>query len=107
MQISFTFRHMDPNDGIREYAKQKLMRMRRYLDNPVEAHVVLSVEKFRNIAEVTIKGEGISINGEEKSDDMYSAIDNVMDKVGRQIKKRRGKIRRHKTGQMAEKEFER
>jgi len=107
MQISFTFRHMDSNDGIKEYAKQKLMKMRRYLDNPVEAHVVLSVEKFRNIAEVTIKGEGVSINGEERSDDMYSAIDHVMDKVGRQIKKRRGKIRRHKTGPMVEKEFER
>jgi putative sigma-54 modulation protein len=102
MQISFTFRHMDSNDGIREYAKQKLMKMKRYIDRPVEAHVVLSVEKFRNIAEVTIRGEGVSINGQERSDDMYSAIDNVMDKIGRQIKKRRGKSRRHKPVQVAE-----
>ena len=102
MQISVTFRHMDSNDGMKEYAKQKLMKMKKYMDSPVEAHVVLSVEKFRNIAEVTIKGEGVSINGEERSDDMYSAIDNVMDKIGRQIKKRRGKIRRHKSGQVAQ-----
>ena len=102
MQVSVTFRHMDSNDGMKEYAKQKLMRMRKYMDNPVEAHVVLCVEKFRNIAEVTIKGEGVSINGEERADDMYSAIDNVMDKIGRQIKKRRGKIRRRKSGQVAE-----
>ena len=102
MEVSFTFRHLDSNDGMKEYAKQKLMKIRRYLEKPVEAHVVLSVEKFRNIAEVTIKGEGVSINGEERSDDMYSAIDDVMDKIGRQIKKRRGKTRRHKSGQVAE-----
>ena len=102
MQISFTFRHMESNDGMREYAKQKLMKIKKYMDNPVEAHVVLSVEKFRNIAEVTLKGEGVSINGEERSDDMYSAIDNVMNKIGRQIKRRRGKIRSHKSGQVAE-----
>ena len=102
MQFSVTFRHMDSNDGMKEYTKQKLMKMKKYMDSPVEAHVVLSVEKFRNIAEVTIKGEGVSINGEERSDDMYSAIDNVMDKIGRQLKKRRGKIRRYKSGQVAE-----
>ena len=100
MQISFTFRHMDSNDGMREYAKQKLMKIKKYMDNLVEAHVVLSVEKFRNIAEVTIKGEGVSINGEERSDDMYSAIDSAMDKIGRQIKRRRGKVKRHKSGHL-------
>jgi putative sigma-54 modulation protein len=92
---------MDSNDGMREYAKQKLMKIKKYMDNPVEAHVVLSVEKFRKIAEVTLKGEGVSINGEERSDDMYSAIDNVMDKIGRQIKRRRGKVKRHKSGPLA------
>ena len=102
MQISVTFRHMDSNDGMKEYAKQKLMKMKKYMGSPGEAHVILSVEKFRNIAEVTIRGEGVSINGEERSGDMYSAIDNVMDKIGRQIKKRRGKIRRRKSGQVAE-----
>ena len=101
MQISVTFRHMDSNDGMKEYAKQKLLKMKKYVENPVEAHVVLSVEKFRNIAEVTIKGEGVSINGEERSRDMYSAIDNVMGKIGRQIKKRRGKNRSYKAGQVA------
>jgi len=102
MQISVTFRHMDSNDGIKEYARQKLMKMKKYMDSPVDAHIVLSVEKFRNIAEVTIKGERVSINGEERSDDMYSAIDSVMNKIERQIKKHRGKIRRHKSGQVAE-----
>jgi putative sigma-54 modulation protein len=101
MQINVTFRHMDANDGMKEYARQKLLKMKKYVESPVEAYVVLSVEKFRNIAEVTIKGEGVSINGEERSDDMYSAIDNVMDKIGRQIKKRRGKNRRYKAGQVA------
>jgi putative sigma-54 modulation protein len=90
---------MDANDGMKEYARQKLVKMKKYMGNPAEAHVVLSVEKFRNIAEVTIKGEGVSINGEERSEDMYSAIDHVMDKIGRQIKKHRGKIRRYRTGQ--------
>jgi putative sigma-54 modulation protein len=77
---------------------EKLDRFDRLLDNPAEANVVLSVEKFRHIAEININGDRLNINGKEEITDMYSAIDMVMDKLEKQIKKSKQKIREHRTG---------
>jgi putative sigma-54 modulation protein len=77
---------------------EKLDRFDRLLDNPAEANVVLSVEKFRHIAEININGDRLNINGKEEINDMYSAIDMVMDKLEKQIKKGKQKIRAHRTG---------
>jgi putative sigma-54 modulation protein len=63
------------------------------LDNPAEAGVVLIVEKHRHIAEVNITGDRISINGKEETGDMYSAIDMVLDKLEKQLKRSKQKIR--------------
>jgi len=67
------------------------------LYNPAEANVVLSVEKFRHIAEIKILGDRLNINGKEETSDMYSAIDMVLDKIEKQIKKNKQKIRKHRT----------
>jgi putative sigma-54 modulation protein len=77
---------------------EKLDRFDRLLDNPAEANVVLSVEKFRHIAEININGDRLNINGKEEINDMYSAIDMVMDKLEKQIKKSKQKIKEHRTG---------
>jgi putative sigma-54 modulation protein len=79
----------------------KLNRFDRLLDNPAEARVVLSVEKFRHIAEINIAGDRLTINGKEETVDMYSAIDNVMDKLEKQIKKSKQKIRERRAGSKA------
>ena len=91
MQISVTFRHMDPIATIKEYAEQKVSRVKKYLDNPLEANVILSVEKHRHLADVTVNANGFTIVGEEESGDLQSAIDLVMQKIERQIRKRKGK----------------
>ncbi len=93
MDISVTFRRMDPTESIKIYAEEKLSKINKYLDAPIEAHVVLSVEKFRHIADVTLSVNGIVIKGIEETEDMYSAIDQVMDKLETQVKKSRSKIR--------------
>ena len=87
MQTSVTFKNLDPSDTLKSYVTDKLNRFDRLLDNPAEANVVLSVEKFRHIAEINIAGDRLTINGKEETVDMYSAIDNVMDKIEKQIKK--------------------
>jgi putative sigma-54 modulation protein len=97
MDISVTFRHMKPAESIRIYAEEKLSKIKKYLDAPIDAHVVLSVEKFRHIADVTLSVNGILIKGIEETDDMYSAIDQVMDKLETQVKKSRSKIRNRRT----------
>jgi putative sigma-54 modulation protein len=75
MQVSVTFRKIDASDTLRNYAHEKLYRIKKYVDDPIEAHVVLSVE----------------------TGDMYSAIDMVVDKVEAQIKKYREKLKKRKS----------
>jgi putative sigma-54 modulation protein len=76
----------------------KLDRFDKFLFNPAEASVVLSVEKFRHSAEINISGDRLNINGKEETGDMYSAIDMVLDKLEKQIKKNKQKIRNHRSG---------
>jgi putative sigma-54 modulation protein len=93
MDITVTFRHMEPAESLRLYAQEKLSKIKRYLDSPIDAHVVLEVEKFRHIADVTLNVDGTRIKGVEETGDMYSAIDKVMDKIEAQVKRHRSKIR--------------
>jgi putative sigma-54 modulation protein len=97
MQTSVTFKNLDPSDPLKSYVQDKLDRFDRLLDNPAEANVVLSVEKFRHIAEININGDRLTINGKEETNDMYSAIDMVLDKLEKQIKKNKQKVRERRT----------
>ena len=72
---------------MKEYIEQKLSKLERYIDKPVEAQVTLSVEKFRNVAEVKLFAKGMNINGREEAKEMTLAVDTVTDKIERQIKK--------------------
>ena len=96
MQVSVTFKHLEPTDAIRSYAEEKVAKTKKYLDNPVDAKVVLSVEKFRHIAEINLMVNGIAISATEATEDMYSSIDNVMDKIERQLRRHKERIKKHK-----------
>lgn len=93
MQISVTFRQLEPSDALKNYVTDRLGKFKRYLEGPVEAHVVLGLEKFRHLADVTIDNNGRIIKGKEENNDMYAAIDLVMDKIDMQLKKFRDKQR--------------
>jgi putative sigma-54 modulation protein len=93
MQVSVTFRHIEPSEALKNYVIDRLNKFKRYLDGPVEAHVVLGIEKFRHLADVTIDNNGRLIKGREENVDMYAAIDLVMDKIDMQLKKLRDKLR--------------
>ncbi len=97
MQTSVTFKNLDSSDTLKSYVQDKLDRFDRLLDNPGEANVVLSVEKFRHMAEINIIGDRLAINGKEETVDMYSAIDMVLDKLEKQIKKSKEKIRERRS----------
>jgi putative sigma-54 modulation protein len=98
MQTSVTFKNLDPSEHLKTYVTDKLNRFDKLLDNPAEASVVLSVEKFRHIAEINIVGDRLSVNGREETNDMYPAIDMVLDKLEKQIKKSKQKIRNRRAG---------
>ncbi len=102
MQISVTFKNLDPSDHLKSYVQNKLDKLDKLLDNPAEAHVVLSVEKIRHIAEIKIIGDRLSINCREKTSDMYSSIDMALDKLEKQIKKNKQKIKNYRQGTRSE-----
>ncbi len=89
--IHVTFRHVDPSQALKDYVIEKLGKVSKVVDKTFDAHVTLSVEKFRHIAEVFLTGKGITIKAFESTEDLYSAIDLVCDKVERQLKKYRDK----------------
>jgi putative sigma-54 modulation protein len=97
MRISVTFRNKEGENWHREYIDERLKKLKKYVDNPVEARVVLSVEKFRNVAEVNLMANGLNVNAKEEAKDMHLAIDNAIEKIERQLKKRKEKIRSQKT----------
>jgi len=97
MEVTVTFRHMEPTDVLRNYAIEKVTKLTKYVEKMTEANIVLSLEKHRHIADVTINVNRLTINGREETNDMHSAIDLVMDKIERQVKKYKDKIRNHKS----------
>lgn len=97
MQIDVTFRHMEASAPVRSYAEEKLGRVKKYIDEPIDAQVVLSVEKkIRHKAVVTMTAKGITIKASEVTNDMYAAIDGMVDKLERQLKRYKEKLKNHK-----------
>ena len=110
MEITVTFRRMEPTESLRLYAVEKLSKIKKYLDSPLEAHVVLEVEKFRHMADVTLSVDGTWVKAVEETGDMYSAIDQVMDKIEKQVKRHLSKIKERRgetlrTGEVLEREL--
>jgi putative sigma-54 modulation protein len=93
-----TFRHMDSTDALRDYAKEKVERIRKYFPDPIKAHVVLVCDRgYNHTADVMITlHNGLVIKGVETTEDMYSSIDLVMAKIERQVRRYKEKIRSHK-----------
>lgn len=99
MQIAVTFRHMESSEAVRSYVEEKLAKVKKYVDEPIDAQVVLSVQKkINHRAEVTMVAKGLTMKSVEEKDDMYAAIDLMVDKIERQLKRYKEKLKRHKGG---------
>lgn len=85
MRISISGKNLEISSYMREVAEKKLAKLDRYFPQDTEAQVTLSVEKNRHIVEVTIPHGGRIIRGEEVTTDMYASLDNVLDKLEKQI----------------------
>jgi putative sigma-54 modulation protein len=82
MEISITYRHVEPNESLKQYVEEKVSRIKKYIGRQVNADVILSMEKKRFLAEVNVTGDGIRFNRKEVSpENLFNAIDLVMDKV--------------------------
>ena len=88
---------MEQSDALKAYAEEKLERVKKYIDSPINAQVYFSVEKkIRHIVEIVINARGISSKASEATNDMYAAIDAVIDKIERQLVRYKEKIKAHK-----------
>lgn len=92
MQLSITGHHVDMTDALKSYTAEKLSRLERRSDQITNVHVVLSVEKARHRADATIHVSGGELFAEADADDMYTAIDLLIDKLDRQILKHKEKL---------------
>lgn len=95
MHMNITFRHLDPIDSLKNYAQEKVARVNKYLDSATEAHVVLSLERHLHHADITIHSGTYVLRGRENSEDMYASIDLAMDKIERQLKRYKEKLKSH------------
>jgi putative sigma-54 modulation protein len=96
MHVNVTFRNLDASDALRDYARQKIERVTRHVDSATDAHVVLWLERQLQHADVTITAGQFHLRGKEKSEDMYASIDLAMDKIERQLKRYKEKLKAHR-----------
>ena len=96
MQINFTGHRLEITPALREFTTNKLDRLQRHFDRITSINVIFDVEKMRQIAEATVfvsKGE---LHASSESEDMYSAIDSLVDKLDRQLIKHKEKMKNHR-----------
>ena len=95
MQVNLTGHHVEITESMREYVTTKLARIERHFDHVIDVHCILTVEKLRHKAEAKINVNGSTLFADSIEDNMYAAIDILIDKLDRQIKKHKEKLKAH------------
>lgn len=95
MQISVTGHHIELTPALREYMESKVAKLERHFDSVTDIQCVMTVEKLVHKAEANVQLSGGTIHAENTSDDMYAAIDGLIDKLDRQVRKFKEKLTDH------------
>ena len=95
MQINLTGHHIDITESLREYVDTKFAKLERHFDHITNVHVIINVEKTNQKAEATVHLNGGEIFADSVHDDMYAAIDGLIDKLDRQVIKHKEKMKKH------------
>ena len=85
--VTVTFRHMEPTEALKEYAERKLAHLGRILKRPAQAHLILTIDKYRQCGEVIFKSGRLTATAKEEHTDLYAVIDLLADKLARQLKR--------------------
>jgi len=96
MQIDISGHHVEITDSLRSYVEEKFDRVYKRSDKITDTHVILSVEKLVQRAEATVQLKGNKLFAEAKNEDMYAAIDSLIDKLDRQVVKYKEKTKDHR-----------
>ena len=92
MNINVTGRHIEITENLRQYVIEKISKFEKYLGSIFDAAITLDVEKYRHKADVLLKANSVAIQAESVTSEMYASIDDVVDKLERQLKKQKGKF---------------
>ncbi len=95
--VAVTFRHVEPTQALHEYAERKFAAVAKYARRSCQIHLILTVDKYRQRGEVTLKSGRFALTAQEETKDLYSVIDLLADKVGRQLRRSHQKIAARKT----------
>jgi len=101
MNTMVTFRHMPASDALRDHAEDKVQKFMKYVIEPVDIHIVLKVEKIRQIAEINVQSKNFTGHAVEESNDMYTSIDKVTSKMEQQLRRHKEKVKDHKVSSKA------
>lgn len=104
MQIALTFRHLEPDDGVKDYIEKRFKRLKKFMGNFREIHVILSQEKYRYIAEAKLILNGTQLNSQASGSDLYKAIDQMVEKIERQIREHKIKGKKKRSISISQKE---
>ena len=97
MDITISFRHIDTDDEIKMYIEEKMARLQKYIETPLDVHVVVSLErKYRHRVDVMFTINGVVINAHQIMDDTRSAVDKILDKLERRLIKYRDKTKKYR-----------
>lgn len=96
MQIDYTGRQMEITPAIKEHTEEHLAKLKRILGEQIKAHVILTVERHRHIAEITVKARWYAMVGVHETTDMYSSILGALEKIEKQAKKLKAKLKQRK-----------
>ena len=97
MDITISFRHIAPDDNLKKYVEEKLSRLQKYVEIPLDVHVVLSIERsYRQRVDVMFTVNGVVINAHEVMNDMHAAVDKILDKLEARLKRYRDKMKRYR-----------
>ncbi len=93
MNINITARHFDLTPQLREHVESEIEKLTKFFENIISSDVILDVEKYRQTAEIKVKVYNAVITGSADSNDMYASIEMSVDKVKKQLKKYKGKLK--------------
>jgi putative sigma-54 modulation protein len=99
MNLQISGHHLEITPALRDYVTGKLERVTRHFDHVIDVSAILSVEKLKQKAEVTVHLSGKDIHVESIDEDLYAAIDALADKLDRQVQKHKQKLQDHHRGQ--------
>ncbi len=98
MNLQVSGHHLEITPALHDYVTNKLERIIRHFDNLIDVNVILSVDKLNQKAEVTVHLAGKDVYVESVDEDLYAALDGLVDKLERQVQKYKQKLQDHHRG---------